>query len=110
MYDYLWDKSRAVWRHWMDGDGGDAAVPESASFNEIIVPTVDTVRYTHLLNLLVTHGRHVLFAGPTGTGKTVYVKAAIEALDKAAYANLQTAFSAQTSANMIQVRGMKDVR
>ncbi|PNH07360.1 Dynein heavy chain 7, axonemal [Tetrabaena socialis] len=104
VYDYVWDKPKAVWRHWMDSPGGAAelAIPESASFNEIIVPTVDTVRYTHLLTLLVTHGRHVLFAGPTGTGKTVYVKAAIEALDKALYTNQQTAFSAQTSANMIQ--------
>lgn len=81
----------------------DGPIPESASFNEIIVPTVDTVRYTWLLTLLATHGGHVLFAGPTGTGKTVYVKAGIEALDKSHYTNQQTAFSAQTSANMIQV-------
>ncbi|GFR44543.1 hypothetical protein Agub_g5814 [Astrephomene gubernaculifera] len=108
VYDYLWDKPRSAWRHWMDTPGGqqgdpvDAPIPESSSFNEIIVPTVDTVRYTALLTLLVTHGRHVLFAGPTGTGKTVYVKAAIEGLDKGLFSNQQTAFSAQTSANMIQ--------
>jgi dynein heavy chain len=36
-------------------------------------------RYAYLLELLVTHGRHVLFAGPTGTGKTVYIK---DKLDK----------------------------
>ncbi|GLI63290.1 hypothetical protein VaNZ11_006196 [Volvox africanus] len=118
VYDYVWDKARSAWRHWMEPPSSGAAagaaegaaapqpldgpIPESASFNEIIVPTVDTVRYTWLLTLLVTHGRHVLFGGPTGTGKTVYVKAAIEALDKAQYTNQQTAFSAQTSANMIQ--------
>lgn len=106
MYDYVWDKPRAAWRHWMDSGSGEsaaAAIPESANFNEIIVPTVDTVRYTWLLTLLATHGRHVLFAGPTGTGKTAYVKSAIEALDKSLFTNQQTAFSAQTSANMIQV-------
>ncbi|KAG2430891.1 hypothetical protein HXX76_009864 [Chlamydomonas incerta] len=103
VYDYVWDKPRAAWRHWMDsGDSAVAAIPESADFNQIIVPTVDTVRYTWLLTLLATHGRHVLFAGPTGTGKTAYVKSAIEALDKSLYTNQQTAFSAQTSANMIQ--------
>ena len=77
-------------------------VPESTPFNEIVVTTIDTIRYSYLLNLLATHGRHVLFTGATGTGKTVYIKAAIEALDKSVYQNIQTAFSAQTNANMVQ--------
>jgi dynein heavy chain len=37
------------------------------------------VRYAALLDLLATHGKHVLFVGPTGTGKTIYVK---DKLDK----------------------------
>jgi hypothetical protein len=57
------------------------------------------------MTLLLRAGRHVLFAGATGTGKTAYVKAALEGLDRAAFTNQQTAFSAQTSANMIQVGG-----
>ena len=41
-------------------------------------------------------------AGATGTGKTVYVKSQLDALNTATYQNIQTAFSAQTSANQIQ--------
>lgn len=44
-----------------------------ADYSTIIVPTMDTVRYTYLLDKFVTHGQHVLFVGPTGTGKTCYV-------------------------------------
>ncbi|MEW5317509.1 MAG: hypothetical protein WDW38_008798 [Sanguina aurantia] len=101
VYDYVFDKVKANWKPWMETvNVGD--VPESALFNEIIITTIDTVRYSFLLQLLVTHGRHIMFTGPTGTGKTVYVKAALEALDKAVYGSIQTAFSAQTNANMVQ--------
>jgi hypothetical protein len=37
-----------------------------------------------------------------GTGKTVYIKSQLEQMDKAAYSNIQTAFSAQTTANQVQ--------
>ncbi len=43
-----------------------------------------------------------VIAGATGTGKTVYMTSQINALDSSVYQNIQTAFSAQTSANQIQ--------
>lgn len=40
----------------------------------VIVPTVDTARYLHLLKLHVQHKKRMLLIGPTGTGKSVYIQ------------------------------------
>ena len=52
--------------------------------------------------MLVRHGKQVMFVGPTGTGKTVYIKKEIDNLERTLYNNIQTAFSAQTNANQVQ--------
>ena len=62
IYDYLFDKPRCGWRHWMDTVPVQE-VPTSAAFHEITVQTVDTVRYTYLLNMLLSHGHHTTFTG-----------------------------------------------
>jgi dynein heavy chain len=66
VYDFLYDIKAYKWVGWM------TTIPEFSvdprlSFSEIIVPTMDTVRYTFLLNELVKQQRHVLLTGDTGT-------------------------------------------
>lgn len=60
-------------------------------------------RYSYLLEKLIQHHQHILFIGPTGTGKTVYIKGILNSLDKKLWTTMMSAFSAQTNANQIQV-------
>jgi dynein heavy chain len=65
---------------------------------------MDTVRYSYLLDKLVQHSYHTLLVGPTGTGKTVYVKRHLQEGLPPQYTTTLMTFSAQTSANMTQVQ------
>lgn len=66
VYDYLFDQQSCDWVHWMQSVPSQELMP-SLSFNEIIVQTIDTVRYSHLMRLLITHNHHNLFTGMTAS-------------------------------------------
>ncbi|WZN65433.1 heavy chain of dynein [Chloropicon roscoffensis] len=102
LYDYEYNFEHFKWVNWM-GTTAKQEIKPTAQFQEIIVKTVDTVRYVYLLKTLISNTVHSLVVGQTGTGKTVYVKEVLgNSLDKATYQNIQTSFSARTNANQIQ--------
>ena len=80
----------------------DTRIAPTAEFSQIIVPTLDTARYTFLLNTLLMHSKPCLFVGPTGTGKTVYVQKLLLALPAKEWASIFINYSAQTTANQAQ--------
>ena len=52
---------------------------------------------------LLTQGQaHVIFVGPTGTGKTLAIQKYLRQLDVQKYDSTQICFSAKTSANFTQ--------
>jgi dynein heavy chain len=72
VYDYKWDVENKQWVYWRD------TIPEytvdiKASFNEILVPTVDSIRMKFWVKFLVLNSKHVLTPGPTGVGKSVNI-------------------------------------
>ena len=102
VYDFCFDKPSGTWRRWVDLTE-DVPIGEDAAYSSIIVPTVDTIRYTFLIDTLVTHGKNFCFVGPTGTGKTAYIKRHVaNGIDSELYSYTFMNFSAQTSANMTQ--------
>eukprot|EP01028_Stygiella_incarcerata_P004265 TRINITY_DN1920_c0_g2_i1.p1 TRINITY_DN1920_c0_g2~~TRINITY_DN1920_c0_g2_i1.p1 ORF type:complete len:4143 (+),score=1128.32 TRINITY_DN1920_c0_g2_i1:148-12576(+) len=102
VYDYVFIKENGKWSDWMD-ISESKEIPKDSLFHEIIVPTLDTVRYTYLLDVLIRHKKPVMFVGPTGTGKTVYIKQKLESgLEADKFVSYFVNFSAQTSANQTQ--------
>ena len=101
LYDYWFDAKSGKWIPWMDTID-KFVLDAKTSFAEIAVPTLDTVRSSSILALLVRHDKPVLCCGATGTGKTVVVN---QQLGKGMPDNFlpkNMAFSASTSANQTQ--------
>jgi len=107
IYDYLYDHKgkftggKASWVKWMQTSPGYVHDPK-LSFSEIIIPTLDSVRYTYLLDTLVVNNKHVMMTGPTGTGKSVNIGRHLQFGLSDSYVPLNIMFSAQTGANATQ--------
>ena len=104
VYDFCFEKEgKGRWRLWKDTMDSNFTVLKGTKFNEIVVPTVDTTRYTYMLDAAIAAGNPLLFIGPTGTGKSVYVNKKLNSgLDKEKFKTILLGFSAQTSANQTQ--------
>ena len=80
LFEYHFDRELHKWVPWAD------KVPEyehtvGIKYHEILVPTVDTVRNTWLLELMVKIKRPVVFVGETGTSKTATIQNFLRKLD-----------------------------
>jgi len=88
---------------WTDYIDLNEKIPKSAIPQEILVKTNDSIRYSHILKINIDNRLPVLFCGPTGTGKSIYIKNYILnelAADK--YMSIELGFSAQTSSMQTQ--------
>jgi dynein heavy chain len=67
VYDYLYDYAGTQrWIPWMDSQA-PYKFDDRLTYQELIIPTQDSVRYTFFVDLLVKQARHVLVTGNTGT-------------------------------------------
>ncbi|KAG2381746.1 hypothetical protein C9374_006130 [Naegleria lovaniensis] len=79
-YDYFVDFDSVSFVNW------EVLKPEfkyssEVPFYEIIVPTVDTVRYSYLIQTLMKSEKPTLFNGRTGVGKTILINNALQSFE-----------------------------
>lgn len=67
-FNFMFHKVELCWKNWLEVADKRPPMPET-QFNNIVVTIIDVARYSILLVSLVTHQKHVLFGGPTGTGQ-----------------------------------------
>lgn len=70
IYDYLFNEKTKVFSLWSELFKSFEVDPK-LSYSEIMIPTNDSTRNMHLMKTLLSSNYHVLFPGPTGTGKTL---------------------------------------
>ena len=86
-FDYFYDPKSGECIQWQTLVPKYAPVPigtrpGETPFSELSVETVETVRMTYLLDILVRNGKYAMLVGNAGTGKTEIIKNYLNSLDK----------------------------
>ncbi|XP_045534007.1 dynein axonemal heavy chain 7 [Papilio machaon] len=114
VYDYRFIKEgKGKWKPFQDDVVAAPPISRDTPPNQILVTTLDSVRYLALFKLFVTHHKPVMMVGPTGTGKSSYIiDYLVKRVDTKVFKALIMAFSAQTNCNQTQdiIMGKLDKR
>ncbi|TGZ66131.1 hypothetical protein CRM22_005485 [Opisthorchis felineus] len=94
-------EKKMKWVHWM-ANMSEVNIPSDIRFSDIIIPTIDTVRCGHLIEMLLVAKKPVLCVGPTGTGKTMTIMNKLTRNMPKEYIPEFIIFSAKTSARQTQ--------
>jgi dynein heavy chain len=100
VYDYYVDPLKDEFIGW------DTKVPsfrytKNMTFHEMIVPTVDTLRNSYIVDMFVKQKKNVMLVGGTGTGKTILAMSILKDLPDT-HSQLVVNFSAATNSLSVQ--------
>jgi dynein heavy chain, axonemal len=111
IYSYVYSSRENKWQNWTDlADMTQRdQFPEGTIVQDIVVTTVDSIRYSYIMENNIRNKIPTLFCGPTGTGKSAYTMNVImNILEKDKYVPIECGFSAQSKAQMVQ--GIVDLK
>eukprot|EP00930_Biecheleria_cincta_P008311 TRINITY_DN10972_c0_g5_i1.p1 TRINITY_DN10972_c0_g5~~TRINITY_DN10972_c0_g5_i1.p1 ORF type:complete len:3933 (-),score=932.09 TRINITY_DN10972_c0_g5_i1:47-11569(-) len=103
-YDYIYEMEgdrEGQWTPWLTF-APKYTVPSRSEYQNIVVPTMDSIRLTYTFQTLLLKDKHVIVAGNTGTGKSVYVSLWLQKDAPESIQPLFINFSAQTHVNQLQ--------
>ncbi len=112
VYEYFVDHKAKEFKLWEEKVTPGWRPPKGAAFNEIFVPTVDTLRNSFIVSSLAMTNHGVLVVGNTGTGKSVLVQQFLDGLAPETHQRLEMNFSAATTSATTQdiVEGVLEKR
>ena len=104
IFEQGYDRKKNLWYNLANNQQNVmATISKEAKYHEVIVPTIESLRMSNLLRILVKTRKHLLFVGPTGTGKTLSIISELKAnFSNQQYSFMTLCMSAQTSATQTQ--------
>eukprot|EP00003_Mantamonas_plastica_P006673 TRINITY_DN1548_c0_g5_i2.p1 TRINITY_DN1548_c0_g5~~TRINITY_DN1548_c0_g5_i2.p1 ORF type:complete len:3052 (-),score=1213.08 TRINITY_DN1548_c0_g5_i2:66-8516(-) len=101
LFDYHFDPAINKWVPWNELVQ-PFMPPEDGKFSSVLVPTVDTVRYTKLLDTIMQTKQPILFVGAPGTAKTSVITRHMATLDADRFLTMTMNFSSRTTSHDVR--------
>lgn len=92
------------WEHWNVAMSSAPAESSSSDYSQVLVPILESVRITYLINIIATQEHPVLLIGEQGSGKTVMMKTYMRSAKPELYLSRSFNFSSATSPYQFQVK------
>ena len=101
-FEYVVD-SQGQWQHWRSKVvGWQYPTDREPKFAELLIPTLDSLRYESMLAMLVPVGKPVLFTGGPGVSKTADILMYLRGLNEEKFNVKMTPFSFVTTPQIYQ--------
>ncbi|CAI6360698.1 unnamed protein product [Macrosiphum euphorbiae] len=103
VYHYYVDNNYCKFQHWEQKLSTNTwTYDREVQFSKIIIPTIDTIRHSYLIQSYLSKKQPVLLVGPRGCGKTLNVKNSFLTMNKSEYSLLNINMTASTSSNDVK--------
>ncbi|KAF5300254.1 hypothetical protein FQR65_LT09209 [Abscondita terminalis] len=103
LFDFFYMfKGRGVWKFWPDMVK-NMKIEQARNIQQILVPTVDSIKYMYVLEMYINHKISTLLVGPTGTGKSLLLQDLLtNRLDANTYEPSCVTFTVKITSNQTQ--------